>query len=588
VINLSAFETRFDEKRPFFVEGGDIFRFGDGGSGPDAQLLYSRRIGRSPQGSVPGGAAYADVPSSTTILGAMKVTGRTANGWSLGVLDAVSDRAVVPWVDADGLHDRAEVEPRTNYFAARLRRDVSQGTRAFGAIATAVNRNLRTEALESRLRASAYTAGIDGRIEWANRSWAAGAKLAGSRVSGSASAISSTQRSSARYFARPDAAHLEYDPGATSLDGFYGTASVGKQNGTWQGGFGLTATSPGFEVNDLGFQSAADRVDFSSELSYRQPTASQRFRSFSVTATAGASTNFGGEALSKELGLSLNATHVSQNGFNARASRSFESWNDRLTRGGPLTLEPGGWSGNVGLNTDSRRAVQARFGLNLSGDDGGGWRRSGNANFTFRFNDIYEVVLGTRLTRSHSSAQYVAAFSDTAATGTYGTRYVFAAIDQTTFDVTTRANVTFTPQLSLELYLQPFVSSGDYLALKELRAPRTFDFREYGEEGSTIEREADGRYRIDPVGNGARTFHVSDRDFNVQSLLGNAVLRWEWRPGSTAYLVWQHGRSQRLIHGAGDAEGSYGGFALRRDAREILRIKPENTLMIKVAYWLNP
>jgi hypothetical protein len=259
-----------------------------------------------------------------------------------------------------------------------------------------------------------------------------------------------------------------------------------------------------------------------------------------------------------------------------------------LTRGGPLTLQPGGWSGNVGFNTDSRQAVQTRVGFNYAKDDGGGWRRGGNTNFTFRLSDIYEVQLGLSLSQSRSAAQYVTTISDAAATGTYGNRYVFAAIDQTTFDIDTRANITFTQDLTFELYMQPFISSGNYLALKELRAPRTFEFLEYGRDAGTITRQSDGRYLIDPVGNGARTFTVTDRDFNVQSLLGNAVLRWEWRPGSTLFLVWQQGRSQRLTPGAGVAEGTYGHFDLGRDAGELFRIKPENTFMIKVAYWLSP
>ena len=586
-INLSAFETRFDEKRPFFVEGADIFRFGDGGGGPDAQLLYSRRIGRPPQGSVPSISEYADMPSATTILGAMKVTGRTSDGWSMGILDAVSEREVVPWVDASGTRERTEVEPLTNYFAARLRRDLNQGTKAFGVIATAVNRDLGTEALEERLRGSAYTAGVDGRVEWANRAWALGAKLAGSHINGSASAISSAQRSSARYFTRPDADHLDYAPDATSMSGFYGTASVGKQNGAWQGGVGVTATSPGFEVNDLGFQSAADRIDYSAELQWQQPTTTRLFRSLSVTATAGTSTNFGGETLSKDVGLSLNATHISQNGGSIRFSKTFAAFDDRLTRGGPLALRPGGWSGNVSFNTDSRQALQTRVGFNYASDDGGGWRRGGNANFTLRFRDIYEVSLGLNLSRSRSAAQYVTTVSDAAATETFGSRYVFAAIDQQTFEVTNRVGITFTPDVSFELFMQPFVSSGDYLSLKELAAPRTFEFVEYGTDRGTMARGEDGRYLIDPVGNGAKTFYVSDRDFNFQSLIGNAVLRWEWRPGSTLYLVWQQGRSRRLTPGVGEREGTYGSFRWG-DTRDLFGLKPENTLMIKVAYWLNP
>ncbi|MSR23379.1 MAG: hypothetical protein EXR92_07550, partial [Gemmatimonadetes bacterium] len=488
VINLTAFETRLAERRPFFVEGSDIFLFGDGGSGPDAQLLYSRRIGRSPQGTISSESeyAYADIPTFTTILGAAKLTGRTAGGWSLGVLDAVSNRAMAPWVDAAGNRARTEVEPQTNYFAARVRRDSSDGTRAFGVIATAVNRNLGTEALESRLHSSGYSAGIDGRIEWNNRGWTLGTKLAGSRVAGSAEAIASSQESPARYLARPGADHLDYDPTATSMTGFYGTVSVGEQSGAWQGSLGLTATSPGFEVNDLGFQSAADRINLAWDFGYQQPTAGRRLRTFGVTASGGASMNFGQETLSKDVGLTLNATHLSQNGFNARISKSFEAWDDRLTRGGPLTRSPGGWSGSVGASNSPQSRVPTRVGFNYSGDDGGGWRKGGNVDFTVRLYDTYEVILGASLSRSHAPAQYVQTVTDAAASGTFESRYVFAAIDQTTFDVNTRVNVTLTPQLSFELYTQPFVSSGDYLALKELAAPRTFDFLEYGRDTGTI------------------------------------------------------------------------------------------------------
>ena len=587
VINLTAFETRFQEKRPFFVEGADIFRFGDGGRGPDAQLLYSRRIGRAPQGSVPDDAEYADMPSATTILGAAKVTGRTANGWSVGVLDAVSSREMVPWIDAGSTRAEAEVEPLTNYMVARARRDLDEGTRAFGLFATAVNRDIGDEALRERLRGSAYTAGVDGRIEWNDRAWALGAKLAGTRVGGSTAAIARTQRSSARYFTRPDADHLTYDTTATSLGGFYGKLDLDKQNGTWQGGLGLTATSPGFEVNDLGFQSAADRIDFSANFGYRQPTTGRRFRSFSLTGTAGTSTNFGGETLGRDVSLFLNATHMSQNRLTLRLAKSFESWNDRLTRGGPLTLEPGGWSGFLMINTDSRKAVRGRLGANWRFDDFGGWSRSGNVNLTMLVRDIYEFQLGFDLTRSRSEAQYVTTRSDASVTSTLGNRYIFAPIEQTTFEVTNRASVTFTPDLTFELYMQPFISSGDYLALKELRAVRTFDFLEYGRDIGSIARQEDGDYLIDP-GNGSDAFTVSDLDFNFRSLIGNAVLRWEWRPGSTLFLVWQQGRSHRLTPGAGDAEGFYGDFELGRDTRELFRIKPENTFMIKVAYWLNP
>ncbi|MEQ1856866.1 MAG: DUF5916 domain-containing protein, partial [Longimicrobiales bacterium] len=586
VINLTAFETRVNERRPFFVEGADIFRFGEGAGG-GSQLVNTRRIGRAPAGSLPSASEYADVPSSTTILGAARVTGRPTGGWSLGLLEAVSDHAVVPWVDASAVESRVEIEPRTNYLAGRVRRDLNQGSNAFGIIATAVNRDLGTDQLRSEMHAGGYSLGADGQIQWGNREWALSGALAGSRVTGDAAAIARTQRSSARYFRRVDADHLDYDSTATSLGGYFATISGGRQRGAWTGGATIDATSPGYEVNDFGFQSAADRINYGGDFGYRMPTTGRRFRNFNVTASGGLTQNFGQETIGKDLGIGVGATHISQYGFNARFNKGFETFDDRLTRGGPLARAPGGWSANLSFNTPPQGRLQPRLGFNYSEDDAGGWRRSMNTGVTMRFRGISEVILGGSLSQSRSAAQYVTTISDARATSTYGTRYIFAPIDQTTLDLEVRLNLTFTRRLTLEVYTQPFISSGDYGDLMELAAPRTFDFLRYGVDVGTSTRGTDGRYTIDPVGDAAQTFTVSDRDFNVRSLIGNAVLRWEWRPGSTMYLVWQQGRSERPTS-LGLPDGTYGDFELGRDAGRLFRIKPENTFMIKVNYWLNP
>jgi hypothetical protein len=586
VINLSAFETRVNERRPFFVEGADIFRLGEG-SGGGSQLVNTRRIGRPPAGSLPDDSEYADVPSSTTILGAARVTGRPTGGWSVGLLEAVSNKAVVPWVDAGAVRSETEIEPLTNYFAGRVRRDLNQGSNAFGVMATAVNRDLGTNQLRSEMHSAGYSAGLDGQVQWGNREWAVSGVLAGSRVTGEAGAIARTQRSSARYFRRVDADHLDYDSTATSLSGYFVAVGGGRQRGAWTGGAQIEATNPGYEVNDFGFQSAADRIDYSGDFGYRMPTTGRRFRSFNVSAEAGLTRNFGGETIGKAAGIGMSATHISQYGFNARYRKSFETFDDRLTRGGPLARSPGGWSANVSFNTPPQSALQPRLSFNYSEDDAGGWRKSVFTGINLRFRGISEVVLGANVSQSRSPAQYVTTVTDTRATNTYGNRYVFAPIDQTTLDLEARLNLTFTRKLTLEVYMQPFISSGDYGTLMELSAPRTFDFLRYGTDLGTIARGTDGVYTVDPVGDGVDDFTISDRDFNVVSLIGNAVLRWEWRPGSTLYLVWQQLRSDRPTS-TGYAEGTYGGFDFGRDAEQLFRIKPANTFMIKVNYWLNP
>ena len=592
VINLTAFETRFEEKRPFFVEGAEIFRFGDLGGRPggsEVQLLYSRRIGRTPQGPLPGGAAYVDVPGSTTILGAMKLSGKTASGWSMGFLDAVTDRVRVPWADVDNVRGETKVEPLANYMAARLRRDMRQGTASFGVIATSVNRALGTEALEARLRSSAYSIGADSRIEWNSQKWMLAGKLSGSRVNGSVDAIARTQESSARYLDRPDATHLRFDPLATSLTGFYGKLDLVKQAGSWQGDLGVTGISPGYEVNDLGFQSWADRIDVRSNFGYQQPTAGRYFRTLSATAGTTGIFNFGGEAVAAEASLSLRAQHVSFNGFNAHIARQFGVWNDRLTRGGPLTRQPAGYSGRIGFNTDRRRVWQLQAGLELMDDDEGGWGRGGDLTLGVRFLESYELQVGTNVSRTRTAAQYITTVADPAATNTFGHRYVFAPLDQTTIGVETRLNITFTPKLTFELYAQPFVSSGDYLGLMELAAPRTFDFIRYGQDIGTVTGSNDGGFTVDPDGTGSNIFQVDALDFNFRSLLGNAVLRWEWRSGSTLFLVWQQTRSQQLVHtGGGSLEDDVGEFKLGRDTRALFGLKPDNVFMLKVTYWMNP
>jgi hypothetical protein len=187
-------------------------------------------------------------------------------------------------------------------------------------------------------------------------------------------------------------------------------------------------------------------------------------------------------------------------------------------------------------------------------------------------------------------AQYVTAVSDSTATRTFGRRYVFAALDQTTLGIDTRLNVTFSPRLSLEIYAQPFVATNEFGALKELRAPRTFDFAVYVADVGTATRDTAGRITVDPDGAGpARAFAVQDRDFTLASLRGNAVLRWEWRPGSTLYVVWQQERAERLAGiDAARRDRELGRLDLRDDGQDLLAVRPVNVLMFKVSYWLNP
>ena len=585
VINLTAFETRFAERRPFFIEGAEIFEFGQPGG---AQVLYSRRIGRAPRGTVPSAAIYSDNPTATTILGAGKLSGKTTSGWSLAALDAVTGRETALWLEADHVQREREVEPVSNYFAGRARREMRTGQTTLGFLGTAVNRDLAGSPLEPTLHRAAYSGGVDLSHEWSNRTWDLDVLFSPSWVSGSPAALIGTQRTSARYFQRPDADYVQVDSSATSLFGYGARASLNKQAGLLRFEVLGNVLSPGYEVNDLGFQNLADRVSVEATLGYEQTRRGPLLRNWNLYGTPELAWNYGGDLIGAGMALRGQAQLPNFATVSGRVSASPRKSNARLTRGGPLTRDPAAWTGSLSFNTDTRTRLTGRFGLDGSGDRPGAWQGTGSATFQYKTSETFDLSLGPALTRGFTTAQYVTTITDPTATSTFGRRYVFADLAQTTVSVDTRVNVTLSPEMSFELFAQPFLASGDYRTLKELAAPRTFAFDHYGVERGTI-APADGfsRFSIDPDGAGpAAAFRVDNKDFNLRSLRANAVFRWEWRPGSTLYLVWQQMRSATADYAADP--GGVGRFEFGRDARELFELDGDNILLIKASYWFNP
>ncbi|MSR21567.1 MAG: hypothetical protein EXR91_11450 [Gemmatimonadetes bacterium] len=594
VINLTAFETRFEERRPFFVEGADIFRFSRGGNccatGNPPQVLYSRRIGRAPQGSVSGSAVFSDVPNSTTILGAAKVTGRLGEGWTVGFLEALTGRETAPFVNATNVQDEGVVEPMTNYFVGRMRRDYRSGQTQVGLIATAVNRDLNDPVLTDRLSSAAYVAGADLIHEWSNRMYRINASLSASYLQGNEAAMIRAQRSSTRYFQRPDATHLEVDSAATSLFGTYAMVDVLKQAGSVTAKVAFVSEGRGYEVNDMGFQTKGDRLIIDTDLAYDRTRPGPIFRNWRAWGSPDFAWNSAGDRVFTNVNVNFRWTWLNYWGGSVRYQYDLEALDDRLTRGGPMAELPALHSGNANVNSDSRKPLVFRGAYRWRAGADGSYQHVGSLDFTFRSGEKLQLGLGPSLERSYSRAQYVTSVGDPLATATYRRRYIFAPIDQTTFSLETRLNLTLSPTLTFELYVQPLVSSGRYAGLREFRTPRTFDFVRYGVDAGTMARQADGTYLIDPDGTGAApSFSVADRDFNVRSLLGNAVLRWEWSPGSTLFLVWQQSRAQRLEASDYDAAGAtgIGDFDLSGDSADLFRIRPDNIFQVKVNYWLN-
>jgi hypothetical protein len=552
-VNLSTTETFFDERRPFFVEGSEIFGFGNGMTPTGGGAFYSRRIGGRGSPVAPPSDS-ADVPSSTRILGAAKLTGKTAGGWSLGALSALTRRETARFREG-GMDREMDVEPATHYLVARARRELAEGRSAFGALVTAVNRRLEDDGVRDVLRSSAYTAGVDFRHEFADRAWMVGGFVSGSRIAGSESAVLRAQRSSQRYLQRPDAEHVEVREGATSMSGLAANVVVRKQAGEhWTGNAYASLITPGYETNDVGYQMRADRWDVGGSVQYRERTPGTVLRSWMMETSLRREHNLAGQMVSNTLYLGSTWETLGYWTLRANVGGTLPSYDDRLTRGGPIARRPGNWRVYTSLASDPRRDVVGFGDLYHWNDDEGGdvWTASGRVEM--KLSPRWSVSLGPRWDRVNSAAQYVGVQDDATATATFGRRYVFAPMRQTTVSLDTRLNYTFSPALTVEVFAQPFVSTADFGGRMSLRTPGTFDFDPY-----------EGDVRRD--------------DFNYRSLRGNAVMRWEWRPGSTLYLAWQQNRE--------DSEG-VGDFRFGRDRRALFGASPDNVFVVKMSYWLNP
>ncbi|ODT00760.1 MAG: hypothetical protein ABS52_17920 [Gemmatimonadetes bacterium SCN 70-22] len=540
LLNLTAFEVRFEERRPFFQEGVGLFKCG----GPCEGVFYTRRIGRTPQLR----SSSLD-PSGTTILGAAKLTGRLRNGVAVGLVEAVTRRE-------EGVSGET-VEPETNYFVGRLVKEMREGRTQLGTMVTAVNRNLDDHAAGS-LRRDAYNLLLQGVHRFGRDRWELMAYTGLNRVSGSERAIALTQLNSVHFYQRPD--HEErFDSTRTSLGGNVVAASISKVGGAVRWNTYLRRATPGLELNDLGFVPTVNDVSVRNEASWQalRPGAFYR-RSFNLVSTENHWTTGG-----------------LPSGTRVTAHSSFEllnSWGVALTyninnlgtahcvscaRGGPAVRQGPAQELGFSVTGDPRNVLVPRVSvLGGVGDGGrshtGAITAGGELRVASRFSAAAELSYQARDDDQQWIGNYGALLSDT-------THYTFAHLDQSTVGITARLNWTASPTLSFQLYAQPFVSTGTFRNWREVADPRAGRYED--------------RYR--PYGGQANPDGFSYKQFN-----SNAVVRWEYRPGSTLFLVWQQGRLQ--------SDANRGAFDFSRDYRDLFRAHPDNTLLVKVAYWVNP
>ena len=580
VFNLTAQEVFFAERRPFFTEGSNIFGFGIGAGGPAETLFYTRRIGRSPQRDLAGD--YTDIPGNTTILGAAKVSGRTVGGWSVGFMDALTSEEAGLTLEGGAIESHT-VEPLTNYGVARVMKDFREGDSRVGAILTTTHRRLDGDPGLLFLTEQAYSGGVDFRHRFAGDTWDFNGFVAASHVVGDTAAIQRLQESSRRYYQRPDADHLAYDPDATSLSGLSGQFWLGRVAGKLRGGVGSTVRTPGFEVNDAGFLNSADVGMVYGNLNFNQFEPTGPFRSFNLGFNPSASWDFGGDRLHTQANAWSNWTFLNNWHIGVWGSRGFEALSNGSLRGGPAIIRPGAWRFNPWANTDSRNPVWLNaWAFWEQEDEGAGWARNGGVNVNVRPSGALSLEFGPSINQRGSDWQYVDQVED----GAGDTRYLFAQLRQHTVSLTTRLSYTFAPTLSLQLYAQPFLTAGSYSGFREVSDPRAAAFADRFHTFSDAEiafvppaEEGEwGEYEVDRDGDGSADFTFGAPDFNFKELRSNVVLRWEYRPGSTAFLVWSQGRSD---------VGPDGAFRFGRDMDALLGARGSNVLALKVTYWFD-
>jgi len=579
VVNLTAFETFFDEKRPFFIEGRNImnYKLQPGGDSEAVEnVFYSRRIGRRPQYSPElNDNEYMRFPSNTAILGAAKITGKTRNGISVGIMESFTAREKA-LIHSEGARKNVEVEPFTNYFAARLAKDYDRGNTVLGGIFTAVNRDLSNSELLFLHRA-AYSGGLDFEHNWKDKTYTFRAKVLMSHVCGDSLALIRTQRYSARYFQRPDSKHLSLDSTITALSGQGGSIEFWKTGNSRLrlGGF-IMWKSPGLELNDIGYIRNTDDIFQVFWVGYRETWPRGIYQSWNLNINQWTGFDFSGTNIYK--GGNVNGTLQFRNFwmFSSGINWQGSTLSKTALRGGPMLETPGMINNWANISSDSRKALQWEVGWYVAQNF---YRHGQTKNvwggLTYRPAPAVSLKVSPSWNANQQNLQYV----DNIETK-FGVRYINASLDQKSFSLALRASLSITPDLTVQYWGRPFISTGKYTDFKYITNPRAAGYNDRYQVLSPQQIQylaGDEVYQVDENLDGMSDYSFDNPDFKALFFQSNLVLRWEYLPGSTLFLVWSQGRSDSYTDG---------GFSLSNDTRDLFNIYPHNVFLIKVSYRL--
>ncbi|WP_430410374.1 DUF5916 domain-containing protein [Kordia sp.] len=570
-IALDGFQIFFREQRPFFVENKNIFDY-EFANGQD-NVFYSRRIGRNPQGYPNTSAGeFVDQPQNSTILGAAKFSGKTKNGWSIGVLESVTGKEFAE-IDNNGTRRNELVEPLTNYFVGRLQKDFNERNTFIGGIFTATNRRLQDNL--NFLHRAAYTGGLDFKHNWKDRTFYLEGNVVASHVAGSKEAIKLTQESLTHLFQRSDAGHVDVDPNKTSLTGTGGRFEFGKAGGgTWRYDAGIIWRSPELELNDVGFLRQADEVRQYANVGYQTTKSVGKFRRISARFSQFTTYDFEGNYNRIQYEFNGNMQFLNNWFIDVGAAHKPRIFINTFLRGGPRWRFSEENFGYAFFGTDERKKLRTSWGMVYSQAKQNNFQfLEVSGDVTYQPTNALRISIGPQYNSNPNKTQYV-----TQVDASGNTRYILGTIDNQTLSASIRLNYTINPNLSIQYYGQPFVSIGRYKDFKYVTnsiADNLNDrFYQYQPNEITFDSTSD-LYQIDEGADGNVNYSFGNPDFSFVQFRSNLVLRWEYIPGSELFLVWSQGTT-----GFGNARD----HLLQSLDNQILGQQPENIFLMKFTY----
>lgn len=566
VLTLSSYEVFYDEKRPFFLEGNNIL---DYSMGRDL-LFYSRRIGHAPSYT----PDYDDnemlsMPENTSIISALKLTGKSKKGLSLGVVQSFTGKENATIYGLDEKR-RETVEPFSSYFVGRVKQDFNEGNTVLGGMMTSVIRNIEDEQLDF-LPTSSFAGGLDFRHNWKKRKYYLGMKSFYSQVNGSEEAINRLQLASQHYFQRPDAGHLDYDATRTSLSGHGGEIQGGKRSGKFRATGSFSWRSPGVDLNDLGYMYQADFMEESVQLRYQVNKPKGILRDYWFRLTQLSAWSYGGEKNKQEIGSHAYLRFNNLWSLHYNLERDFGLYDTRELRGGPILYKESTWDGELFVQSNSAKDLFVAFGSRFVwGDDLISERNINTFHVSWQLSDNFSVSSKTVYSTNTDFHQYAGRISSTDGNPT---RYIVGQIDQKTLESTLRVEYFLTPELSLQYYASPYASVGKYSRFRRVADGSNKDMA--SRYVSLTGELNDTKYTFV---DGDQQYTMTNPDFNFREFNSNLVARWEFRPGSTVYLVWNNSMSKTIRVYQPSVTESFG---------DIFGLNSQHVFMVKFSYWFS-